>query len=212
MTDLIAHLPLFAAAYAILVVAAASPGPAVALLLGISLGQGRSAALVTAAGIAMGSVVINVATMIGVGLLLSQVAWAMTLLRYLGAAYLAWLAYGAFRKAAHPGGVPQAVPQPKRRGAQLFLTGFGLQVSNPKAIVFWLAIAAVGATAGAGPLTIGAFVAGAFLISFVIHGAWALALSSTPVRVVYARARRRIEAALGAFFAFAAIKMALARS
>ncbi|WP_373354678.1 LysE family translocator [Pseudoroseicyclus sp. CXY001] len=212
MSDLVQHLPLFAAAYAILVVAAASPGPAVALLLGIGLGQGRRAALLTATGIACGSVVINAATMVGVGLLLAEAAWAMTLLRLLGAGYLLWLAWGAFRKARSGAAVPEAAPQPIRSAGALWSTGFLLQVTNPKAIVFWLAIAAVGATAGGGALTHAAFLAGAFAISFVIHGAWALALSSSPVRVLYGRFRRRIEGALGAFFAFAALKMALARS
>lgn len=210
MSEIASHLPGFVAAYAILLVAASSPGPAVAMLLGIGATQGRRAALAATFGIASGSVVINAATLLGVGLLLSQAAWAMSLLRLVGAAYLAWLAWGAFRRAASPPPVAAARVAPASLGRH-FAAGLLLQVTNPKAIVFWLAIASVGATEGGGPLVVGAFVAGAFVVSLACHGAWALTLSSRPVRAAYARARRWVEAALGAFFAAAAAGLAASR-
>ncbi|MEM1429669.1 MAG: LysE family transporter [Pseudomonadota bacterium] len=211
MTDLLPFLPGFAAAYAILLVAASSPGPAVAMLLGIGLGQGRASALTAAAGIATGSVVLNLGTMLGLGLILSQAAWAMTAIRLLGAAYLAWLAWGAFCKAAAdiP---PLAVAQvDKAPAGRLFAYGAALQLTNPKAIVFWIAINAVAATQGGGALVIALFVAGAWVISFACHGAWAILLSSAPFRAAYAAARRWIEASLGALFAFFAIRLATER-
>ncbi len=51
-----------------------------------------------------------------------------------------------------------------------------------------------------------------FLISFLGHGAWAVALSLAPFRALYARARAGVEGALGVFFAFAAFKLATSRS
>ncbi len=210
MTDLLPFLPGFIAAYAILFVAASSPGPAVAMLLGIAMGQGRSAALTASAGIATGSVVINVSTLLGVGLLLSQAAWAMTLLRVLGACYLLYLAWTSFRKAATPPKVV-AANVPLRSPWAHFIAGFLLQVTNPKAIVFWLAIASVGATTGGGIGIAALFVLGAFLISFFCHGAWAIFLSSRPIRAAYQSARRWVDATLGAFFVFAAFKLTVSR-
>lgn len=210
MTELAPFLPGFIAAFSILVVAASSPGPAVAMLLGISMSQGRAASLVATLGIAAGSVLLNLGTLLGVGLLLSELAWAMQAMRLLGAAYLAWLAWGAFRRAAHPPALVERGGK-ARSAPQLFAAGFLLQVTNPKAIVFWLAIASVGATGGGGPLVVGLFVAGAFVISFACHGAWALLLSSRPVRAAYARARRWVEASLGALFTFFAFRLATER-
>ncbi len=207
MSTLAPYLPGILAAYAILLVGASSPGPAVAMLLGISTRQGRGPALVTCAGIATGSMTINILTMLGVGLILSQAAWAMSALKLVGAAYLLWLAWGAFRKALHPPKVA-VMAAPRQGRARLFTAGYALQVTNPKAIVFWLAIAAVGAVEGAPLPVIAGFVAGAFAISFVMHALWALVLSSGPIRAAYAGGRAWIEAALGAFFAFAAWKMA----
>ncbi|MEM8648236.1 MAG: LysE family translocator [Pseudomonadota bacterium] len=210
MSELALYLPGFIAAYSILVVGASSPGPAVAMLLGIASSQGRSAALVTCLGIALGSATLNVLTLMGVGLLISQAAWAMTLLRILGAGYLAYLAYGAFRKASAPPVVQELVMESLNAG-RAFAKGYALQITNPKAIAFWLAISALAATDGGGWTVVAAFILGAAVISFICHAAWALVLSSQAVRRAYQNARRWIEGALGAFFAFAAFKLATTR-
>jgi threonine/homoserine/homoserine lactone efflux protein len=131
-------------------------------------------------------------------------------LKLVGSAYLAYLAYGAFRKAIHPPTI-SAVQVPRQSTRALFAKGYLLQVTNPKAIAFWLAIAALGATAGAPLWVIALFVGTMWLISFTCHAAWALALSAAPVRAAYTRARRYIEGALGTFFAFAAYKLATSR-
>ena len=207
MQDLTAHIPAFLSAYAILLVAALAPGPAVAMLLGLGLSRGRGAAMVATLGIAAGSVVLNLVTMLGVGLLLQQAAWAMQGLKLAGAGYLAWLSFKAFRRAANPPAI-DAAPVAARGLRDGFVAGLLLQVTNPKAIVFWLAIAAVGATTGGGLVTHAAFVLGAFLITLTCHAGWALVLSSGPVRAAYQHARARVEATLGAFFAFFAYKLA----
>ncbi len=205
--ELAPFLPGIIAAYALLLVGATSPGPAVAMLLGIATTEGRGPALVTCVGIACGSSVINLGTLIGVGLVLSQAAWAMTLLKLIGAGYLLWLAWGAFRRALRPPRV-MAMEAPVRTAGQLFTLGFLLQVTNPKAIAFWLAIATIGATEGGGPVIVALFVAGAWTLSFLSHGGWAVLLSSGPVRRGYAAIRHWVEAALGTFFGFAAYKIA----
>ena len=210
MSDLLPFLPGFAAAYAILLVGALSPGPAVAMLLGIGTAQGRGPALVASAGIASGSVAVNVLTLVGVGLLLQEAAWAMTGLRLIGAAYLLWLAWGSLRRAIAP--PPVEVAQvPRRTNARWFAMGATLQVTNPKAIAFWLAIAAVGATQNGGPGVVAAFVAGGWLISFACHAFWAVVLSAAPVRTLYARFRRWVEGALGLFMATMALRLAAER-
>ena len=210
MEMLLSFLPGFMVAWGILLVGASSPGPAVAMLMGLSLGQSRRAALIACTGIACGSATINILTILGVGLVLSQIGWAMTALKFAGAAYLAYLAFGAFKKAVAPPMI-NAAAQTQQSARTMFFRGYLLQATNPKAIAFWLAIAAVGATNGAplGILTF--FVLSCAALSFACHAAWALALSATPIRNAYQRSRRYVEGALGAFFAFAAIKLATSR-
>lgn len=213
MVELAQYLPGFLAAYAILLVAALSPGPAVAMLIGIATGQGRTPALAATLGIAFGSMSINILTILGVGFFLSQAAWAMSVLRITGALYLVYLAYGAFGKAIRPPPL-QTVAARSRALSRLFLAGYLLQVTNPKAIAFWLAIASIGAAEAAEAAEAASifvvilFVTGAFLISFVCHAAWAVTLSVDAIRLTYIVWRRWIEATLGSFFIFAAYKLA----
>ena len=202
MSDIALYLPGMFAAYAILLVAASSPGPAVALLIGIATEQGRTPAMVATLGISIGSTTINILTMLGMGIVLSKAAWAINAIRIVGALYLLYLAYGAFTKAIRP---PKLKPLSavRQNSWKHFVTGYLLQVTNPKAISFWIAIASIGAVKGAGMSIVVLF-----LISFVCHGAWAMALSMSRVRRGYAASRRWVEATLGCLFAFFAFKLA----
>ncbi|MEW9804430.1 LysE family translocator [Mesorhizobium marinum] len=204
------YLPQLILAWSIQAMGILSPGPSVALILGVATTRGRLASLVTAFGVACGSIVLSVATVAGVTAILAQVAELMNALRWAGAAYLAWLAFKAFRNAAS---TPRlTVDKVGRESAwRTGLAGFMLQISNPKAIMFWLAIASVGGVGDAPLPVVALFVAVAFLNSFLGHGAYALLLSSAPARAAYQRARRWIEGGLGCFFLFAGFKLATAR-
>jgi len=211
MTEITPYLSGILAANAILLVAASSPGPAVALLIGIATAHGRTSALAATLGISFGSMTINILTMLGVGIVLSQAAWAVSVLRVIGALYLLYLAYGAFTKAASPPSL-QPVESNYRSKSKHFIVGYLLQVTNPKAISFWIAIASIGAVEGASAFIVAVFIAGAFLISFGCHGAWALALSFNSVRRGYAATRRWIDATLGCLFTYFAYRLATAES
>lgn len=205
------YLPGFLAAYSVLLVAVLSPGPAVAMLMGLAFSRGRGSAVIASLGIAMGSATIGYLTLAGLGLLLERAAWAVTLLRVIGSAYLLWLAWGSLRRAIRPQGLAPA-EMPPLAPARAFLAGYLLQVTNPKAIVFWIVIASVSGAGGA-PLGMQlAFLAGAAMISLSGHMGYALALSAAPVRRLYLRARRGIEATLGALFTLFAFNLATARS
>lgn len=207
MIEISPYIPGFIAAYTILIIGSSSPGPSVAMLIGIATGQGRSPALAATLGIAFGSVTINIMTILGVGLVLSQAAWLMTGLRVVGALYLLYLAYCTFGKVVHPPKL-QALESHYRSLLNHFSSGYLLQVTNPKAIAFWLAISSVGAVEGASIGIVLLFVAGGFLISFTCHAAWALALSVGYIQEAFSRWRRWIELTLGCFFTFAAFKIA----
>lgn len=204
-------LPGILAAYAILLVGTLSPGPAVAMLLGIAMRDGRPAALTACLGIAAGSMTLNLLTLAGIGLLLTQLSWTMSLLKAFGTVYLLWLAWSALRRATATAAVSANRTTPRGAAAQL-AQGFAMQVTNPKAVGFWLAISAVGAVATAPIPVIAAYVLCGGLLSFAGHAGWALALSSPTVQQAYSNARKSIEATLGAIFAFAAFKLATSES
>lgn len=204
------YLPALLAAWSVQLVGVLSPGPSVALLLGVGTAQGARAALLTCAGIASASIVLSLATVFGLTVVFAQLAEAMIVLKLLGAAYLAYLAWGAFRRAATLPPLPSPVSTRASAG-RLARGGFLLQVSNPKAIFFWIAVASLGGLAGAPWPVVAIFVTGAFVNSFVGHAAWGLVFASPPVRRTYLRSRRWVEAALGGFFAFASVKLLTTR-
>ena len=186
------YLPQLALAWSIQFMGVISPGPGIMLILSVAMNQGRLPSLITAFGISCASIILSSATVLGLAVILAETAQLMTIVRYLGAAYLAWLAYKAFRAAANKPQLDQIAATPGgswRTG----LTGFILLLLNPKAIFFWLAVASVG-DLGSAPTSVTIFfVAGAFVISFVGHGGYALLLSSDPLRRAYQRFRGYID-------------------
>src|SRR5690348_18296181 len=97
----------FAAASAILLII---PGPTILLVVSYALGQGWRAALPTAIGVALGDFTAMTLSMLGVGALLATSASLFTALKWIGAAYLAWLGI----KLWQAGGSLNAVPRTDR--------------------------------------------------------------------------------------------------
>lgn len=204
------YLPQLLLAWSIQLMGVLSPGPGVALILGVATSQGRLPAMITALGVASASGILAVATVLGLAAIFATMAELMTAVRLVGAGYLLWLAYKSFRKAANPPPLDFGAVRPSKLG-RTWLAGLVLQLSNPKAIFFWLAIASVGGVGDAPLPIVVLFVLGAMCNSFIGHGAYALLLSSAPVRRAYTRFRGRVEAVLGCFFIFASYKLATAR-
>lgn len=211
MDGLLPYLPALAAALGIQAAGILSPGPSVLMVVGHSLAQGRGAASINAAGIAIGSGVLASLTMLGLAALIAQVSGAVEVLRLLGAAYLAWLALKAFQRSRN---LPPLTPvEARHRSARaLFRQGFLLQVSNPKAMFFWLAIAGVGGLADA-PWPVKALLIGCAMgQSFLGHGLYGWVLGGDGPRAVYERSRAWVEAGIGGLFGTAAIALAFGRS
>lgn len=188
-----------------------SPGPGVALILTVATTRGRASALATCLGIACGAFCLAFIAVIGLATLLADIAWAMTAIKLIGAAFLAWLAWKSFGKAMQPAPLPTAAASAVAPGRSA-LAGYMMQMSNPKAIIYWIAAAAIAGLEAAPWPVIALFLAGGFVNSFTGHGLWAIALSSKPFLALYRAGRRWVEGALGVFFAVTAFKLATSRS
>jgi len=117
----------------------ASPGPAVLYVVSQGLRHGGAAPVLSAAGILAANALYFVLSGTGVGTLLVGSGSLFPLVKWAGAAYLLYLGVRAFvRHDAAPIGEETAIPGAARRG--LFLRGFMLQLSNPKALLFFVAI------------------------------------------------------------------------
>lgn len=130
-----ATLALFAGACLVLT---ATPGPDMLLIASRSLSQGRTAGLLTYAGIAAGSYIQAFAAALGLSQLFLAVPTAYDVLRWIGAAYLAWLAWTTLRASA-----PLLAPSPATARAsmrRIFVQGLLTNLLNPKMALFMLAL------------------------------------------------------------------------
>jgi threonine/homoserine/homoserine lactone efflux protein len=122
----------FAASLALLVI----PGPAVLYIVARSIDQGWVAGVVSALGIALGSVGLVFAMAFGVSALIETSPVAFDVIRYAGAAYLIYLGVRTWRS-QDSGGMTAVRPAVSRR--RVFSEGVVVNFLNPKTAIFFLA-------------------------------------------------------------------------
>ncbi|HET7013648.1 MAG TPA: LysE family translocator [Streptosporangiaceae bacterium] len=125
-------LAVFAVATFVLTV---TPGPGVLYVVGRSIGGGRKVGLASMAGIETGEAVYIMAAALGLTALLATSAIALSVVRYVGAAYLVVLGIRAWR---HPEETDAAQEKPAGHWGA-FGRGLVVQLLNPKVAVFFVA-------------------------------------------------------------------------
>jgi threonine/homoserine/homoserine lactone efflux protein len=194
----------------------ATPGVDLMLITTRTLQHGVRAGLVTAAGSCAGCIVHTLAAAFGLAALLAASAAAFSVIKWLGAAYLAWLAIGMLRQAwAKPADKAAAV-QPTASGtsaAEWFRTGLLTNALNPKVALFFLALLPQFIDAGAPDKTLAFVFLGAW---FIVQGYLFLALlviAVAPLRRWRAPAavQRGVWAVGGSLFMALAARLAFAQ-
>ena len=113
-----------------------TPGPDMLYVIARSVGEGRTAGIISSLGIAAGCLVHTLAVALGLAGLLEAVPVAFEMVKWMGAAYLVWLGVRALRKQGDSGG-PPAVAGTSR--SAIFRQGMLTNVLNPKVALFFLA-------------------------------------------------------------------------
>jgi threonine/homoserine/homoserine lactone efflux protein len=118
---------------------ALSPGPAVMFSMSQAARHGMAGAMAGTAGILLGHVIVFGAVALGLAALLASYSGAVTTIRIVGALYLLYL--GAKMLFAKPRGsdVVLVAPTPRAHGG-VVLQGLGVQLTNPKLLLFVLAL------------------------------------------------------------------------
>jgi threonine/homoserine/homoserine lactone efflux protein len=121
-----------------LLVAAGSPGPSIAALVSRVIARGWREVVPFAAAMWLGEALWLTLAVYGLAALAEALHGAFLLVKYLGAAYLLYLAWKMwFAPAAiHPA---SATPR-SGSGVRMFLAGLAVTLGNPKIMVFYLAL------------------------------------------------------------------------
>ncbi len=116
---------------------AVSPGAAVLFVINRGLAQGFSASLAATAGVLSANALYFIASALGLSAIITAYPSTFHAVQWLGAAYLVFLAWGAWT--ARPGGLSLSQGD-SRSHAQAFLGVFAAQMANPKALITFAAI------------------------------------------------------------------------
>ena len=172
------------------------PGPSVLFVIGRSLSLGRIGGLLSVVGNAIGGLVVVVAVAFGVGILIAQSLVVFTIVKIAGAGYLIYLGIQAIRHRRQHADAATATP-PTRSKLRILTQGFLVCVSNPKTIVFFIAVLPQFVDYGAGGIPAQLLLLGTLfiVIALLTDSVWALVAGVA--RDWFARSPRRIEA-LGA--------------
>lgn len=198
--------------YAAYVIATASPGPSNMAIMGVAMRQGRGPALMLALGVMTGSLFWAVLAASGMSALLASYAHALFVLKIAGGLYLLYLAFRAARSALRGQAAGTGADDPGSSRMALYRRGVLLHLTNPKAVLAWIAIMSLGLRPDAPASTLQAIILGCAGLGLVVFGGYALVFSTAPMVRAYQKARRGIEAGLALFFGFAGLRLLLSRA
>lgn len=192
----------------------ATPGVDMLLTITRTLQGGARAGVAAALGINAGCIVHTLAAAFGLAALMAVSATAFTVIKWLGAAYLLWLAVGMWRQAWRGGAETQAVQAaPPRSAWHDFRVGVITNVLNPKVALFFLAFIPQFIAPGTANKTLAFIGLGAVFIT--ISTCFLLGVVALMLRLrrlpTSPRAARWLHAAGGTLFALLAVRLAWMR-
>lgn len=119
------------------IVIEATPGVNMSYLAILSVTNGRKAGFAATAGVALGLLIVGIATALGVATLISNSTFMYQGLRILGVFYLLWLAYDTWKTKIV---VSETEVQNLLSQVKFFKRGLLSNLLNPKAVIFYIAI------------------------------------------------------------------------
>ncbi len=194
--------------FGIAVLLALSPGPDNLFVLTQSAMWGRSSGMAVVLGLCTGLIVHTAAVAVGLAAVLTASSSAFTIVKLLGAAYLLYLAWGAFRAPAMGTAAPRTTPRLSKTA--LYRRGIIMNITNPKVSLFFLAFLPQFTSALRGSVALQIVSLGALfmLATLLTFGVIALFSGLAGERIQRsARAQRWLNRLAGAVFVGLAIRL-----
>ncbi|MDN4613659.1 LysE family translocator [Leifsonia sp. F6_8S_P_1B] len=168
------------------------PGPSVLFVIGRSLALGRLGGLLSVVGNALGMLPLVVAVALGIGAVVAQSEVVFTIVKFAGAAYLVYLGIQAIRHRRHTAVTHEAAP-PRHSPWRILGEGFLVGLTNPKSLVFFVAVLPqfVNYSAGSIPVQLMELGVVFLVLALIFDSIWALAAGTA--REWFGRSPKRVE-------------------
>ena len=173
---------------------------------GQGLRAGARPAIAASAGISVGSMVHVLLAGLGLGAAVATMPWLFDVIRWMGVAYLLYLAWGAFRNGA------VSVDAPSKPAKFAFRDGLVVNLTNPKVILFVLAFIPQFVNPATGSILLQFLIFGVIISlgGFVVNGlVGVFAGGAGKVLVSNPRASRIMGLVTGGIFSALAIRLAI---
>ena len=121
-----------------LAVAAAIPGPGITALVARALGSGFRSSLFMSLGLIAGDLTYLTAVVLGLAFVAQTFGTVFLVVKWLGVAYLAWLAWCFWNSGISPENVEARYGRSGLTSS--FLAGLTVTLGNPKTMIFYLAL------------------------------------------------------------------------
>lgn len=169
--DINLPLILFAA-----LIGVATPGPATLAIAAASMEHGRRTGLAVASGTLTASLIWSFAAAFGLGAMMLASAWLFEIARYVGATYLIYLGIkaGLSALAGRNLNLKKCVAVSQKRA---FLSGLSIHLTNPKALLAFGSIYAIGIPSGTPVNTLLVVIAAMAVQSALVFAGYALLFS-----------------------------------
>jgi len=187
------------------------PGADFAMVLRQSIAHDRRAALFTSAGIATSILVHGSYTLLGIGVIVGQSLMVFNIIKWVGAAYLVWLAISALRSPAPQPPAEGELTTARRGDFAAFALGFLTNLLNPKAVLFFLALFTTLVSAHTGSDIKVIYVLCMSLMLFAWFALVSIFFTTPSVRQGFFRFGRWFNRVTGITFILLAVRVALAQ-
>ncbi|HNX23934.1 MAG TPA: LysE family translocator [Spirochaetota bacterium] len=188
---------------------ALAPGPDNLFVLTQSMLFGRSAGFKITLGLCTGLIFHTTLVSLGVAAIFQTSVIAFNALKYIGAAYLLYLAYGAFRASSSKLEVKESV---KLSSWNLYRRGIIMNITNPKVSIFFMAFLPQFTDPSKGSITLQMFLLGfIFILATIIIFGMISQLAGAAGRLLSKsdKVDRVLNLLAGSVFAGLAVKLAL---
>ena len=163
----------------VLLAALASPGAAMLYVIKTTVGSGRTAGILTGAGLGTAAACWTLSAFLGLDALFTLFPWTYAALKTGGALYLIWIALQTWRQAKAP------INEASAPHGRSFLAGMLVNFGNPKSMLFAAAVILVIFPATLTASEIGIVVLNHLALELMFYACFAFMLSAPSARRGY---------------------------